>query len=63
MASWCGQGDRLREHDVRIWFGNAIPDLKTAKLHVFRTRHGFTVLPDGQPLRDLMGRSWQLPPL
>ncbi|WP_445527490.1 GNAT family N-acetyltransferase [Streptomyces cyslabdanicus] len=54
--------DRLRERGVRIWFGNATSDLETAKLRTFYARHGFTVQPDGQPLPDLMGRSW-IPPM
>ncbi|MEU5591230.1 GNAT family N-acetyltransferase [Streptomyces chrestomyceticus] len=53
--------DRLRQRGVRSWFGNATRDLETAKLREFYTRHGFTVLPDGQPLPDLLGRSWVLP--
>ncbi len=53
--------DRLRERGVRIWFGNATRDLETARLREFYTRHGFTVLPDSQPLPDLLGRSWVLP--
>lgn len=53
--------DRLKERGVRIWFGNATRDLETARLREFYARHGFTVLPDGQPLPDLLGRSWVLP--
>lgn len=53
--------DRLRQRGVRSWFGNATKDLETAKLREFYTRHGFTVLPDGQPLPGLLGKSWALP--
>ncbi|MFE2267141.1 GNAT family N-acetyltransferase [Streptomyces griseosporeus] len=52
---------RLQERGVRIWFGNATRDLETDKLRNFYARHGFRVLPEGQPLPDLMGRAWQLP--
>ncbi|WP_405803755.1 hypothetical protein OG729_01595 [Streptomyces sp. NBC_00210] len=54
-------GDRLKERGVRIWLGNAPRDLETTRLREFYTRRGFTVLPDGQPLPDPLGRSWVLP--
>jgi GNAT superfamily N-acetyltransferase len=53
--------DRLRQRGARSWFGNATKDLETAKLREFYSRHGFTVLPDGQPLPELLGKSWALP--
>lgn len=51
----------LRSRGVKVWFGNATPDLETDKLREFYGRHGFTVLADGQPLPPLLGRPWIAP--
>lgn len=54
--------DRLRDRGVRVWFGNATADLEVARLREFYARHGFTVLPDGQPLPPLLGKArWSMP--
>jgi GNAT superfamily N-acetyltransferase len=53
--------DQLRERGVRVWFGNATKDLETERLRNFYGQHGFKVLPDGEPLPDLLGKQWQMP--
>jgi len=68
LPEWRGRGiggqligyleAELRERGVRAWFGNATKDLDLAALRAFYTRHGFTVLEDGQPLPPLLGKNW-----
>jgi hypothetical protein len=54
--------DQLRERGVRAWFGNVTPDLDVLRLRKFYTRHGFAVLPDGEPLPPLLGKArWSMP--
>lgn len=50
----------LRKRGVRVWFGHVTTDLQTSALRRFYVRHGFTVLEDGQPLPDLLGKRWQM---
>jgi len=53
--------DQLRQRGVRVWFGNATPDLDVDRLRMFYERHGFRVLPDGAPLPPLLGKEWVMP--
>jgi GNAT superfamily N-acetyltransferase len=57
----CAIEDRLRQRGVRVWFGNATKDLDTERLQKFYSRHGFKILPEGQPLPDLLGKRWIQP--
>lgn len=43
---------------VRAWFGNVTVNLDGDRLRRFYTAHGFTVLPDSQPLPPLLGQDW-----
>ncbi|MFG2019534.1 GNAT family N-acetyltransferase [Actinomadura geliboluensis] len=52
---------RLRKRGVRVWFGCVTEDLEIDQLRKFYSRHGFTVLENGQPLPPLLGRNWIMP--
>lgn len=46
---------------VRAWFGHAPDYLDVERLRRFYTRNGFKVLPLGQPLPPLLGKTWEVP--
>lgn len=48
----------LVQKGVRAWSGNVVDALNATPLRAFYERHGFEVLPDGQPLPKLLGRDW-----
>nr|WP_246391113.1 GNAT family N-acetyltransferase [Nocardioides soli] len=66
-----GYGSALLDHlesalaarGVRAWFGNVTVNLDAVSLRMFYRRHGFTVLPDFEPLPPLLGRKWHGPNL
>lgn len=53
--------EELAAQGVRVWFGNAIDGYDLDGLRRFYTRHGFTVLADGEPLPPLLGKDWTMP--
>ena len=53
--------DHLTQAGVHAWFGNVVDGLDATRLREFYGRHGFEVLPDGQPLPMLLGRDWATP--
>lgn len=52
---------KLASRGVRAWFGNVTTNLDVDRLRGFYRSHGFTVVPDFQPLPPLLGRNWVMP--